>query len=59
MENYLLIRTYKDGSQWTITGTLKRISKLHNYCSGDAYFDEIYLINRNGIYKKVEINNGK
>ena len=59
MENYLLIRTYKDGSQWTITGTLNRISKLHSYCSGDAYFDEIYLINRNGIYKKVEINNEK
>ena len=53
--NYLLVRTYKDGSQWVTTGTLKRISKLHSYCDGGAYKDEIYLINPEGIYKKIEL----
>ena len=55
MGNYLLIRKYKDGSIWTTTGSKKRIDKLHSYCNNNAYTDEIYLIQSDGIYKKVEV----
>lgn len=50
---YLLVRTYKDGSVWSVLGTEKRIAKLHSYCNGNAYTDEIYIVEKNGIYKKV------
>lgn len=50
---YLLIRTYKDGSIWTITGSKKRIEYEHSYCSGRSYTDKIYLITSDGIFQRV------
>lgn len=50
---YLLVRTYKDGSVWSTTGSKKRIDHLHSYCNGKAYNDTIYLIQDDGIYKRV------
>lgn len=50
---YLLVRTYRDGSQWSTVGTEKKIKKLHSYCSGAAYTDEIYLIHNGAIYQKL------
>lgn len=50
---YLLVRTYRDGSQWSTVGSEARIKKLNSYCSGVAYTDEIYLIHNGKIYQKI------
>ena len=50
---YLLVRTYKDGSKWYTLGTEKRIVKLHSYCNGNAYTDEIYKVNELIKFKKI------
>lgn len=52
---YLLVRTYRNGSQWSTVGSEKRIKTLHNYCTNTAYTDEIYLIKNGEIYHKMTL----